>query len=49
MRTTLAALKEEKTTLEDKLRRNKADADTQFELELVSKNIATLTDKIAKA
>lgn len=49
MKNTLAALKEEKSTLEDKLKRNKTDTDTQFELELVTKNIATLMEKIAKA
>ena len=49
MKNTLAALKEEKSTLEEKLKINKADTDTQFELELVTKNIATLMDKILKA
>jgi predicted nuclease with TOPRIM domain len=49
MKNTLAALKEEKSTLEEKLKRNKTDTDLQFELELVTKNIATLTEKITKA
>jgi hypothetical protein len=35
MKNTLAALKEEKSTLEEKLKRNRSDTDTQFELELV--------------
>ena len=49
MRTTLAALKEEKQNLEDRLKRNHNDTDTAFELDLVQKNISTLTEKIAKA
>lgn len=49
MKVTLAALKEEKLQLEAKLKRDKTDTETQFELDLVHKNIATLNDKIAKA
>jgi hypothetical protein len=49
MKNTLAALKEEKSTLEEKLKRNRTDTDLQFELELVQKNIQTLVEKIGKA
>jgi len=49
MKKTLAFLKEEKQSLEVKLKKNRNDADTQFELELVQKNIQTLQEKIAKA
>ena len=48
MRSTLAALKEERATLEEKLKVLGEDEDTKFELDLVSKNIRTMEEKIAK-
>ena len=48
MKTTLAALKEERQTLQDKISALGQDEETQFELDLVSKNIKTMEEKIAK-
>ena len=47
MRTTLAALKEERSTLEEKIKMLGQDEDTKFELDLVSKNIKTMEEKIS--
>jgi ribosomal protein S15P/S13E len=49
MKVTLASLQEEKNALQEKLKRNRTDTDTQFDLELVQKNIQTLMEKISKA
>ena len=48
MKTTLAALKEERQTLQDKISALGPSEETQFELDLVSKNIKTMEEKIAK-
>ena len=48
MRSTLAALNEERATLQEKLKVLGEDEDTKFELDLVSKNIRTMEEKIAK-
>ena len=42
MRNTLAALKNEQSSLKERLQNNAGDEDTQFDLDLVSKNISTL-------
>ena len=48
MKTTLNALKEERSTLQEKMKMLGEDEDTKFELDLVSKNIKTMEEKIAK-
>ena len=47
MKATLAALKEERSTLEEKMKMLGEDEDTRFELDLVTKNIRTMEEKIA--